>query len=209
MSYPTAPDLTGHTSAIILPLIDPAIDPVGHDPRSFYAETFWLPILGPSTLWLIRNLAVRFDLEPEGFRLDIAEASGALGIRSKGGRSNAFQRSMSRLVGFNMGRTVDDITIEVRRIMPGLHSGQVRRLSPRLQRMHSDEIAARELNRDEDLRRASGVALTLLQLGDSPDVVEQQLVSWGVEPRVAHEGVNAAWAEKARSDAAVMSREVV
>ena len=202
MSYPTAPDLTGCTTAIILPLADPAISATGHDPRSYYAETFWLPILGPSTLWLLRHTAQRFEHEPEGFELEISEVSAALGIRSNGGRSNAFQRAMNRLVGFNMGRSIDDRTIEVRRIMPNLHSGQIRRLSPRLQRMHIDELTSRELNRVEDKRRATEVATTLLRLGDSPDLVEQQLVSWGVEPHVAHQSVNEAWAQKARDDAA-------
>ena len=31
------------------PWPDPVIDEVGHDPRSAYVETFWLPVLGPST----------------------------------------------------------------------------------------------------------------------------------------------------------------
>lgn len=201
--YPTAPDLTGRTDAYILPWADPSVDGVGHDPRSQYAETFWLPILGPSTLWLLRHVAMRFDVEPEGFTLDLDEASSALGIRSKGGRNNAFQRSIGRSIGFSMGRVVDDATLEVRRVMPWLHGGQVRRLSTRRQRLHQQARDHREEQRREDGRRAASVASTLLQLGDSPDLVEQQLVSWGVEPRTARTAVNAAWADKARRDAVV------
>ena len=73
--YPVAPDLTGRETALIIPMADPEFDHVGFDPRSHYAETFWLPILGPSTLWLLRNIAQRFDAEPEGFSLDLEEAS--------------------------------------------------------------------------------------------------------------------------------------
>jgi hypothetical protein len=32
------------------PWHDPVIDEVGHDPRSTYVETFWLPVLGPTTI---------------------------------------------------------------------------------------------------------------------------------------------------------------
>lgn len=196
--YPTAPDLTGATKAFILPWRDPAVDESGHDPRSQYAELFWLPILGPSTLWLMRSFAQRFDVEPDGFELDLAEASASLGIRSNGGRNNAFHRSIGRVVSFGMGRTIDDSTIGVRRLMPTLHAGQVRRLSPRLQRRHADELSSRRSHVEEDRRRATEVASTLLRLGDSPDLVEQQLVTWGVEPRTATDSVNHAWAAKAR-----------
>ena len=200
--YPTAPDLSGCSEAYILPLSDPSVDPTGHDPRSQYAESFWLPVLGPSTLWLLRHLAQRFDLEPDGFVLDLGDTASALGIRSNGGRNNAFQRSMGRMVGFNMGRVVDERTLEVRRLLPWLHSGQVRRLSESRQRLHGRVRADREAHREEDGRRALQVADTLLQLGDSPDLVEQQLVSWGLEPRTAHLAVTAAWADKARRDGA-------
>ncbi len=200
--YPTAPDLTGRTHALILPLADPEVDPVGFDPRSDYAETFWLPILGPSTLWLMRRIAGRFDSEPDGFELDLVETSTALGIRSQGGKNNAFQRALGRIVSFHMGRSVDDVTIAVRQVMPALHGGQIKRLPPRLQRLHERTLESRSTNREEDHRRAVEVAFTLLQLGDSPDLVEQQLVSWGISPHTSHHAVNEAWAAKARADGA-------
>lgn len=203
--YPTAPDLSGRLEAYILPLADPEVDGSGFDARSHYAETFWLPILGPSTLWLLRNIAQRFDSEPDGFTLDLEDASSALGIRSRGGRNNAFHRSLNRVVSFNMGRTIDDQTIAVRRVMPVLHSGQVRRLTPRLQRVHLETIRTRIEHRDEDLMRSTKVATTLLRLGDSPDLVEQQLVSWGIQPKTAHDAVNHAWAAKAREDSMAAS----
>ena len=46
------------------------------------------------------------------------------------------------------------------------------------------------------------VAGTLLRLGDSPDLVEQQLVAWGVQPQLAKTAVDRAWANKAREDMA-------
>lgn len=198
--YPIAPDLSGRTTALIIPLADAEFDAAGFDPRSHYAETFWLPILGPSTLWLMRNIAQRFDTEPDGFTLDLVDTSTALGIRSKGGKNNSFHRAIGRVVSFNMGRTIDDATLAVRRVMPALHSGQIRRLSPRLQQQHHETLRARVEHREEDLLRSAKVAHTLLRLGDSPDLVEQQLISWGIEPLTANEAVNRAWAAKARED---------
>ncbi len=33
----------------ITPWPDPLLDTLGHDPRSLYVETFWLPTLGPTS----------------------------------------------------------------------------------------------------------------------------------------------------------------
>lgn len=179
---------------------DATTEQFGFDPRSHYAELFWLPILGPSTMWLLRNLAQRFDTEPDGFQLDINEASRAIGIGSKGGRSSSFNRTITRIVNFGMGRQVDSATIAVRRILPSLHAGQLRRLSPTARRLHHHLLEERTARSGEDHTRATQVALTLLHLGDSPDIVEQQLVVWGVQPGLARPAVDEAWASKARSD---------
>ena len=53
-------------SLTIQPWPDPILDTVGHDPRSLYAERFWLPTLGPTTLLLLRHLAAKFDSSPRG-----------------------------------------------------------------------------------------------------------------------------------------------
>ena len=48
----------------IVPWLDVVVDRVGIDPRSSYAEHFWLGLLGPSSLWLLRRLAA--ELDPHG-----------------------------------------------------------------------------------------------------------------------------------------------
>ena len=197
--FPTAPDLRDATHAYILPLADSSNGPT-FDPRSYYAETFWLPILGPSTMWLLRKVAERFDTEPDGFALDLIDMSRALGIASKGGRNNSFHRAINRVVSFNMGSTIDDKTIAIRRHMPALHGGQTRRLPPRLANLHDETIRQYNHHTAEDRRRSENVALTLLHLGDSPDLVEQQLVSWGIASQLSKEAVDIAWATKARED---------
>src|SRR4051794_22153202 len=62
-------------SVRIVPWIDRLIDPLGHDPRSLYVEQFWLGILGPSTTWLLRRLADRFQRDPDGFDLALEDTA--------------------------------------------------------------------------------------------------------------------------------------
>lgn len=149
-------------------------------------------------MWLMRKVAERFDHEPDGFELDLLDASLALGIASRGGRNNAFHRALTRAVNFHMGRTIDDHTIGLRRFMPPLHQGQINRLPPRLQRRHTQTIELLPRTQAEDLARAHKISSTLLELGDSPDVVEQQLTTWGLGANVAKEAVDAAWRDRAR-----------
>ena len=198
----SAPDLVGLETVNVLPWEDPSVDALGFDARSEYAETFWLPILGPSTLLLLRNIAQRFESEPDGFVLDIPATADALGIGSRAGRNSAFHRSINRIVTFSMARTIDDTTIAVRLMLPPLHSGQVRRLTASRRRKHDRFITERTTPNEEDLLRSTKVAGTLLKLGDSPDLVEQQLVAWGVQPQLAKTAVDHAWANKAREDMA-------
>ena len=196
--YPQAPDLRGVEVANILPITDPSQDGDHFDPRSEYAETFWLPVLGPSTMWLMRKMADRFDLEPDGFEIDLLETSHSLGITGNGGRNNAFHRALNRAVSFHMGRTIDQTTIAIRRFMPPLHHGQIKRLPVRLQNRHEVVIAEMPRVRAEELVRAQKVALTLLTIGDSPDEVECQLIGWGLGANLANVAVDAAWRERAR-----------
>lgn len=192
------PNFSGYDTAFVLPLIDPAIADSGFDARSEYVELFWLPILGPSCVWLLRHCARRFDMEPKGFEFPIADTAAAIGIRTNGGKHNAFHRTIDRLISFGMGRTIDDRTIELRKIVPQLHQGQLARLDERMRHVHEQRVAHTDEERAEVVERARGVAATLLELGDSPDSVEEQLIRWGISPGHANEAVNIEWAQRAR-----------
>src|SRR5258706_9957775 len=76
------PDLTADVLTI-RPWPDDVIDALGHDPRSIYVERFWLGVLGPSTIWLLRRIAMGFESSPAGFELPLGETAQAIGI---GGR---------------------------------------------------------------------------------------------------------------------------
>lgn len=182
------------------PWTDEEVEASGFDIRSAYSETFWLPILGPSVMWLLRSIAGRFDDEPESFVLDFDETARSLGMRFNGSRNSPFNRSLCRVVTFSMGFMVDDDTIAVRTILPRLRPGQLQRLSPMLQTRHHNELRRVAEDEEREADRATHVATTLLSLGDSPDLVERQLVNWGIERRVASLAVNVAWADKARAE---------
>ena len=94
------PEQPGALSVIGWP--DPVIDRLGHDPRSAYVERFWLAILGPSTTWLLRRLAAGLDASPDGFDLNLAVTARSLGLGGKVSRHGPFQKSIGRLVIFEL-----------------------------------------------------------------------------------------------------------
>jgi hypothetical protein len=181
-------------SLAVEPWPDPVIDEVGHDPRSPYVERFWLAILGPSTVWLLRRLADGLDRSPEGFRLDLQETAHAIGVGMRGGRSSPFLRSLDRSCRFGAARLVGHDVLAVRRKLPPLRQGQIARLPEALQREHDRWTAAEPRHRSpERMReRARQLALTLLEIGEDVPDAERQLHTWRFHPAVAHEAVR--WA---------------
>ena len=113
----------------VRPWRDDVVDQAGFDPRSPYAEDFWLPVLGPSTLWLLRRFAAGFDYSPDGFDLDLAETAAALGLS---GQARRVQRTCERLVAFNVAQYREEGVLAVRRALPALPAGRVRQLPPAL-----------------------------------------------------------------------------
>ena len=83
---------------------DPVIDQLGHDPRSAYVERFWLPIPGPSSVWLLRRIADGLDHNPEGFDLDLVATAQSLGVGMRGGRNAPLLRTVERCCRFGAAR---------------------------------------------------------------------------------------------------------
>jgi hypothetical protein len=177
----------------VTPWPDPVLDVLGHDPRSWYAETFWLPTLGPTALLLMRHLADRFERTPEGVELPVADTAAALGLGARDGASSPLMKSLGRLHQFELACTENETTIAVRRALPPVHRRHVRRLPVALQSKHDEWIASQraapvELAR----RRARRVALMLIAVGEALDTVERALHVAGFHPALAHEAVR--WA---------------
>jgi hypothetical protein len=177
----------------VTPWPDPVLDVLGHDPRSWYAETFWLPTLGPTSLLLMRHLADRFEHTPDGVELPVADTAAALGLGAREGNSSPLMRSLNRLQQFELASPQDETTIAVRRALPPVHRRHVRRLPAALQARHEEWVTSQgaapiELAR----RRARRVALTLVVQGETIDAVERALHAGGFHPALAHEAVR--WA---------------
>jgi hypothetical protein len=130
-SAPTFP--TEQINVIAWP--DDVIDTVGHDARAHYVERYWLGILGPSTTFLLRQIADQLEVQPNGFVLDYREAANRIGIQL-GGKHSAFMRSMGRLVQFELAQLHAPTVLAVRRRVPTLSRRHIARLDDHLRQQH-------------------------------------------------------------------------
>jgi hypothetical protein len=119
--------LAEHDPLPVVPLVDPIVEELGHDARSRYAETFWLPVLGPASVVLLRRLADCLDESPEGFLLPLAPAAATIGLGHSGGCNAPLIRTLGRLVTFGIARVNGD-GLAVRRCLPPLARRHIVRL---------------------------------------------------------------------------------
>jgi hypothetical protein len=188
--FTTAPETIS-----IRPWPDPVIDPLGYDPRSWYVETFWLGILGPSTTWLLRRLVAGLELSPDGFELDLADTARALGLGDRGGRHSPFLRALHRSVLFELAQPREADTLAVRRKVPPLSRRQIVRLPDSLQEAHQrwQEQQLQVPAHEDQRRRSRQLALSLLELGEDREATERQLLRWRYHPALAKESTAWAW----------------
>lgn len=200
MSLP--PDLLLPTDRLhVTALSDPVVDLVGHDLRSTYVERFWLPVLGPTTVLLLRRLAADLEEQPEGFDLPILDTALALGLGTRSGRNAPFLRAVARATKFKITASVGPGTLAVRRRVAPLNRTQCERLPPLVRDEHAAWVAeaARVPDPEQVRRRARRLALSLLELGEDAEAVEQQLHRWKLHPALAHEALR--WALQRQVDA--------
>lgn len=115
---------------------DATLEEHGVSVRSPYAERFWLPILGPSSLLVLRRVAV--DLLTSGGQpivYDLATLGAELGLPGKGKgigtRNSALARTLARLVRY--GAAVDrGQALAVRTHLAPLTEDLLDRLPPQL-----------------------------------------------------------------------------
>lgn len=182
------------------PWTDPLVDELGVDPRAPYVERFWLPVLGPSTVWLLRRVADRLDAEPDGFRLDLGDTARCLGVGMRGGRNAPILKTVERCCRFGAARMFGHDHLSVRRRLAPLNRSQVERLPDWLQAEHAEWVARpSDVPVVEQMRqRARRLALSLLELGESPEACERQLHAWRFHPAVAFDAVR--WARSSGTD---------
>lgn len=168
---------------------DPSAEVEGVDPRSAYAERFWLPLLGPTGTCLLRQLADRLEAAPDGFDLGLDEAARSLGIGTRSGLRRAILRCARHGVVRHRGTKV----LAVRRRLPPLGKGQIARLPPLLRFEHNRWEAVRQSPALTHARQRSRlIALDLVAVVSDLASLERRLLRWGVHPALACE--SAAWA---------------
>lgn len=135
MKPDTATWLQGREALNVLPWEDPTYDAWGHDWRSLYAEVCWLPVVGPSTLWLHRRLAMRLTgAHTAGAAVSVETLQGELGLPGRGGRHSPIQRSLMRLIDFGLAQIGANDVLHVRLTMPPLSAKQLERLPEHVRR---------------------------------------------------------------------------
>lgn len=108
--------------------------------RSAYAEMFWLPVIGPSSLWLLRRIELTATVRP--WSIDRTELGALFGL-SGTGKHSPLTRTLVRLHGFYLLRPLDHREVVrataflVRCGLPLLTRKQVERLPGGLQMAHA------------------------------------------------------------------------
>jgi hypothetical protein len=153
-----------------------------------------LPVLGPSTVLFLRQVADRLDDEPDGFSLDLTDAARSLGVGMRGGRNAPIMKTVERSCRFGAAQMHGRSTLAVRRRLAPLNRTQVERLPDRLQAEHGAWLTRpTAVNQGEQLReRARRLALSLLELGETPEACERQLHAWRFHPAIAFDALR--WA---------------
>ena len=116
----------------VTPWVDAVTEASGHDPRSPYAERYWLNSIGPTSLWLMRFCAYEFDANPDGWAMDTVAVGLSLGISPKSG----VRKTVDRLIGFHLVARGVGGSVVVRRALPPLNRSQKRRLPAALQKQY-------------------------------------------------------------------------
>ena len=192
-SQPTAP-----AALEVVRWPDPRLDGTGHDPRSLYAERFWLGLLGPSALWMMRRFARGLESHPSGFRVSLIDTGRSLGLGDSVARNSSTQRTITRLCQFGLAQRIEPVRLAVRTELPLLNKRQLSRLPESLQSAHTDWTSGR--TRDQDRLRAQAAAEGLAHHGESFEIIERQLRTWGYPSAVAYDAARAAIAEDRRID---------
>ena len=113
---------------------DGPLFPVQHQ----YVEMLWLPVIGPSTTWLLRRLSGWALACPDGLTVVLPELSESLGLGWSSGPNSSLQRSMRRLIMFGLACWSDSFQVATR--VPAVSERQLARLSPGLVRAHDRMI---------------------------------------------------------------------
>jgi hypothetical protein len=107
----------------------------GSEPRSTYVERFWLPVVGPSSLVLARDIAAGFESSNGAYSVSASHQAAAIGVSE-----SQLHRVLDRLVQFGLAKHVDPNTVALRTAWPVIGTGAIRQLTPPLRQQHCDSL---------------------------------------------------------------------
>jgi hypothetical protein len=182
---PTAPVSRADRLRVVA-WVDPVADPHGVNPCSRYVELYWLPVIGPSTAWLLRRLSYGLEIHPRGLDIDLVETARSLGLGERPGKNAPFRKALQRLCTFELARAHGPEGLAVRTRIPPLPLRHLTRLPDSLQASHRRWLAEQQLPEPEQMRRRAGrLAGGLAASGADRAEIERQLARWRFHPAVA------------------------
>ena len=162
--------------------------------RSVYVETFWLPILGPSTIFFLRFLARKFRVAAagEGLILDLKETAQCIGLSDRLSCSAPMIRTIARCIDFDIAKIAGPDTLLVRNFLPPLSRRQQNHLPPSLLNLYKtldDNSNSKSPNWNSAVAKSRDLALMLIKTGLNESDCEQHLLSKGLHPSLVRETV--------------------
>jgi|GEM_PF-943523 len=128
------------TTLVIRPWWDPDLAVAGFDPRSSYVERYWLGVLGPSVVFLLRRLTRGLEEHPAGFQITLADTSRAIGLGGGIGGQAPINRTIDRACMFTTMRRGSTNELQVRAHLPQLNHRQLSRLPLAVRNSHDQWI---------------------------------------------------------------------
>jgi hypothetical protein len=186
----------------IVTWLDPIADPHGVHPCSRYVELYWLPVIGPSTTWLLRRLSYGLEMHPTGLDVDLVEMARSMGLGQRMGKNAPFRRALQRLCVFELARAHGPDGMAVRTHIPPLPLRHLSRLPESLQSSHRRWLVEQRLPEPEQMRRrARRLADGLASTGSDRAEIERRLARWHFHPSVAFRAAEQAVQQAGRGSA--------
>ena len=177
-------------------LSDPVCESLGVDPRHPYFEFCYLPIIGPSSAWLVRRLVAGLEQRPDGFDVELVALAHDLGLGSGTGRSAPLRRTLDRVARFGLARWPNDHTYQIRRKVPPLAARQLERLGPVPSAVHRRFTEGRAAQRNPLLAAAldyAGRGWPVFPLRPASKVPEGSLAPHGLNDASCDPSVITGW----------------
>jgi hypothetical protein len=105
----------------------------GHEAHSRYADLFWTPILGPSSMLLWRRLVEELEPAAGATEVDVAMLCREFGVT----KGDVVRRTFARLQRYNVVQLGTDGAAAVVTSMPAVSYRMLERLPTRLQAAHA------------------------------------------------------------------------